>query len=141
MSIFGKFWNGTLTVGSNDLTAYVQSIKLTLGKEVFDLTVMGNAAKVRSAIGLEEASLAVSFIEDLAASKVYASNKAMYDSGTGTAITFKLDSGAKAETNPSFEFNAILDGGKLPIGGQHGQLLKTDVTYISTGTITVDVTP
>jgi hypothetical protein len=141
LAIFGKFWNGALTVNGQDLSDHVQSAKITIGKEVFDLTVMSNAAKVRSAIGLEEASLAVSFLEDMESNKVYACNKAMYDAGTGTAVTFKLDSGAKSETNPSFEFNAILDGGKLPIGGQHGQLLKTDVTYISTGTITVDVTP
>ena len=141
MAIFGKFWNGALTVNGQDLTDHVQSIKLTIGKEVFDLTVMGQAAKVRAAIGLEEASLAVSFLEDMAASKVYACNKAMYDAGTGTAVTFSLDSGAKDATNPSFEFNAILSGGQLPIGGQHGQLLKTDVTYLSTGVITVDTTP
>ena len=141
MSIVGKFWNGVLTVNSQDLSDHVQSAKLTIGKEVFDLTVMGQAARVRSAIGLEEASLAISFLEDMAASKVYACNKAMYDAGTGTAVTFRLDSGAKDATNPSFEFNAILQNGQLPIGGQHGQLLKTDVVYVSTGTITVDTTP
>lgn len=141
MAIFGKLWNGSLTVNSQDLSDHVQSAKITIGKEVFDLSVFGTAARIRSAIGLEEASLALSFLEDVNTNKVYQTLKAMYDAGTGTAVTFKLDSGAKAATNPSFEFNAILDGGKLPIGGQHGQLLKTDVTLISTGAITVDTTP
>lgn len=140
MSIFGKLWNGSLVVGGNDLSDHVQSAKLTIGKEVFDLTVFGNAAKVRAAIGLEEASLAVSFLEDMDANKVYQTLKAMYDLGTGTSVAFKLDAGAKSAANPSFEFNAILSGGQLPIGGQHGQLLKTDVTLISTGAITVDTT-
>ncbi len=141
MSIFGKLWNGSLTIGGNDLSAHVQSARVTIGKEVFDLSAFGTAARIRAAIGLEEASLQVSFIEDLNTNKVYQSLKAMYDTGTGTAVTFKLDSGAKSETNPSFEFNAILSGGQLPVGGQHGQLLKTDVTLISTGAITVDTTP
>jgi hypothetical protein len=141
LAIFGKLWNGSLTVNSQDLSDHVQSAKITIGKEVFDLSVFGTAARIRSAIGLEEASLALSFLEDVNTNKVYQTLKAMYDAGTGTAVTFKLDSGAKAATNPSFEFNAILDGGKLPIGGQHGQLLKTDVTLISTGAITVDTTP
>jgi hypothetical protein len=141
MAIFGKLWNGSLTIGGNDLSDHVQSAKLTIGKEVFDLTVFGNAAKVRAAIGLEEASLAVSFLEDLNTNKVYQTLKAMYDLGTGTAVAFKLDSGAKAATNPSFEFNVILQNGQLPIGGQHGQLLKTDIVLLSTGVITVDTTP
>ena len=141
MAIIGKFWNGSLTLNAQDLSDHVQSAKLTIGKEVFDLTVFGNAAKVRSAIGLEDASIQVSFVEDMATNEVYQTLKAIYDAGTGTALAFKLDSGAKAATNPSFEFNVILDGGKLPIGGQHGQLLKTDVNLISTGAITVDITP
>lgn len=141
MAIFGKFYNGTLVVDSNNLTAYVKSMKLTLGKEVFDLTVMGNAAKVRSAIGLEDHSLEVSFIEDTAANKVFQTLYAAWAGGTALTVAFKLDSGAISAANPEFSCDYILDGGKLPIGGQHGQLLMTDVTLISCGAMTVDTTP
>jgi hypothetical protein len=141
LAIFGKFWNGSITINSQDLSDHVQSAKLTIGKEVFDLSTFSNAARVRSAIGLEEATLELSMVEDINTNKVYQTLKAIYDAGTGTAVTFKLDSGAKAVTNPSFEFNAILADGKLPIGGQHGALLKTDVSLVSTGAITVDTTP
>lgn len=137
MPYFGKFYNGVLTVNSYDLSSLVQSAKLILGKEVFDLTVFGNAAKVRAAVGLEDHSLPVSFIEDVGSNKVFQTLLAMWQSGVGVPITFKLDSGTTAPGNPLFSCSYVLSGGQLPIGGQHGQLLKTDVTFVSAGVITI----
>jgi hypothetical protein len=139
LAIVGKFHAGQIICVAKDLSSKCQSAKLTLGKEVFDLTVFGNAAKVRAAIGLEDHSLALSFLEDLAATEVYATLYGMWVTGTGTVWHFKLDAEVDSATSPRFTCSYILANGQLPIGGQHGQLLKTDVTLISTSVMTFDV--
>lgn len=142
MAIVGKFWNATLTVNSVVLTTRVRSAVLTIGKEIFDLTVFGQAGRVRAASGLEDHSLAVEFIEDLAASgagAVQATLLGIWTAGTPVPIKFRMDSGALSTTNPEFDFDAVL--GTLPIGGQQGGLFVTSVTFLSSGVLTVDTTP
>jgi hypothetical protein len=139
LAIYGKFWNGFISVGGHDLTAYCQAAKVTIGKEVFDLTVFGNAAKVRAAIGLEDHTITATFLEDMADGKVYHALTAMYTAGTATDVIFRLESTTATATNPQFTVPCILSGGQLNIGGQHGALLKQEVTFVSAGAVSIAV--
>jgi hypothetical protein len=136
MSNWGKLYNGFISINAKDLSTKCQSAQITIGKEVFDLSVMGNAAKVRSAIGLEDHSIQASFLFDVATDMSYLTLYGLWYAGTAQNVVFRLDSAVASGSNPQFTIPCILDGGKLPIGGKHGDLLKLDVNLISAGALT-----
>lgn len=141
MAVVGKFTTGYLLVNSVVLTERVQSATLTVGKEELDLTVFTNEAKVRG-VGLQDHSLNVTFIEDLAASgagAVQATLLAIWAGGVPVPIWFALAGATPATTNVVFKCNYILTS--IPIGGQHGQTLKTQVTFKSCAVMDFDTTP
>ena len=135
MAAFGKNYNIYLLVNSVNMSSRVKSATLNAGKEVLDLTCMGCLGKLRG-VGIEDHSINVTFEEDLSSAAsagvdvpVNKTLRDAYTAGVAFDIHFALNGSTAAQTNPVFGCNYILD--KLPLGGQHGPLLTTTVTFIS----------
>jgi hypothetical protein len=139
MAIFGKFWDGYLTINAVDLSDRVKSMVLEQGNEVLDHTAMGNATKVNAA-GIKNWQITVEFLDDLAASQVEVTLQALVGAAA-FAVAFRADgTSAISATNPEYQGNAVL-GAPLPLGGAHGQSLMKSVTLVSAGDLTRDITP
>jgi hypothetical protein len=141
MAIFGTLSNAYLLVNSVNLSSRIKSVVTTLGKEVVDISCMGNTGRQR-ALGLEDHTITVTFLEDLAesgAGSVNATLRAIWVGGIAVAINFRFDAGAISTTNPEFQGNWIL--ATFPMGGPWGQYLQTTVTFMNSGSITIDTTP
>lgn len=133
MAIFGKFWNGYLTVNAENWSDHVKSIQLQYGHETLDLTCMSNATKVNAA-GIKSWQLEVEVEDDLA-NGAMDSDVFNLVGAAAFAVAFRVDSGAKSVSNPEYTGNAIL-GSAYTLGGAHGQPLRKRVTFVSAGDLT-----
>jgi hypothetical protein len=144
MAATGKFWNGYLLVNAIDMSTRVKSATLNAGKEQLDLTCMGCLGKLRG-VGIEDHSINVTFEEDLSSAAsagvdvpVNKTLRDAYIAGAPFDIHFALNGSAPSQSNPVFGCNYILD--KLPLGGAHGALLTTTVTFISSDAAAMTMT-
>lgn len=141
MAQFGILSDQYVLFNSVAFAGRVKSALLTLGKEVIDITVAGNLARVR-ALGLEDHKLSLALLEDVAASgagAVQATLLAAWTAGTPFAVNYRNTSGAISTTNP--EFQCTYQVPTVPIGGQHGQYYITQVELISCSAMVIDTTP
>ena len=123
----------TVTVNSVDLTDHITSIS-GFNETCADLqtTAMGETNVSRIG-GLKDSSVSITFLNDFAASKVYATLKDLL--GTAVNVTVQPVAGSATATNPKKTGSCLVT--ELPfIDGSVGDLAEVSVTWPVTGAIT-----
>ncbi len=123
----------TVTVNSVDLTDHITSVS-GFNETCADLqtTAMGETNISRIG-GLKDSSVSITFLNDFAASKVYATLKDLL--GTAVNVTVQPVAGSATATNPKKTGSCLVT--ELPfIDGSVGDLAEVSVTWPVTGAIT-----
>jgi|TARA_R100000656_G_scaffold34277_1_gene29343 hypothetical protein len=123
----------TVTVNSVDLTDHITSVS-GFNETCADLqtTAMGETNISRIG-GLKDSSVSITFLNDFAASKVYATLKDLL--GTAVNVTVQPVAGSATATNPKKTGSCLIT--ELPfIDGSVGDLAEVSVTWPVTGAIT-----
>ena len=124
--------NASVTINSVDLSDHVTSITFREDADQLETTAMGDNNRTMIG-GLKSGTIDLEFNQDLAASDVQATIRALL--GTVTAVIVKNDAGATAATNPQWTFNALVT--EWPsINGTVGELATASVSWPITGAVT-----
>jgi hypothetical protein len=124
--------NASVTINSVDLSDHVTSITFSEEADQLETTAMGDNNRTMIG-GLKSGTIDLEFNQDLAASDVQATIRALL--GTVTAVIVKNDAGATAATNPQWTFNALVT--EWPsINGTVGELATASVSWPITGAVT-----
>tara|TARA_Y100000361_G_scaffold25599_1_gene20502 strand:- start:371 stop:778 length:408 start_codon:yes stop_codon:yes gene_type:complete len=124
--------NASVTINSVDLSDHVTSITFSEEADQLETTAMGDNNRTMIG-GLKSGTIDLEFNQDLAASDVQATIRALL--GTVTAVVVKNDAGATAATNPQWTFNALVT--EWPsINGTVGELATASVSWPITGAVT-----
>jgi len=122
----------TVTVNSVDLTDHITSVS-GFNETCADLqtTAMGETNISRIG-GLKDSSVSITFLNDFAASEVYATLAALL--GTAVPVTITPVAGSVTATNPKKTGSCLVT--ELPfIDGSVGDLAEVSVTWPVTGAI------
>jgi len=122
-----------VTINGVDLTDHITSIS-GFNETCADLqtTAMGETNISRIG-GLKDSSVSITFLNDFAASKVYATLKDLL--GTAVNVTVQPVAGSATATNPKKTGSCLIT--ELPfIDGSVGDLAEVSVTWPVTGAIT-----
>ena len=123
----------TVTVNSVDLTDHITSVS-GFNETCADLqtTAMGETNISRIG-GLKDASVALTFLNDFAASETYATLASLL--GTAIDVTITPATGTVTATNPKKTASCLVT--ELPfIDGSVGDLAEVSITWPVTGAIT-----
>jgi hypothetical protein len=121
-----------------DLSDHTGSAVLTANADQLDSTAMGDSWREYLG-GLKGGTLAVTFLDDFAASNVDATIWGAFNTGTAVACAVKPVNTTIATTNPEYQFNVLPH--QWNMGGSVGELAGKTLTFNLTGAITRDVTP
>lgn len=80
----------------------------------------------------------IEYFQDMAASNVYVTHKAIWDARSSVVLTVKVTSAADSATNPNFTMTVFL-GSFDYIKGSRGDLHVTSASYEPAGALTYDV--
>jgi hypothetical protein len=122
-----------VSVAGVDLSSYVQSVSLEYAVEPVSIDSMGSNGHLFIA-GLQNNSVAITFNQDFAATKVAATLDGQIGLGT-TAIVIKATSAATSSTNPSYSIANAFLAGTQPVAGSVGDLAQMSATFTG-GTMT-----
>jgi hypothetical protein len=130
--------NMYLSFNSVDLSDHSTNITVTAEADQLDATAMGDSWREYLG-GLKGGTLAVTFLDDFAASNVDATIWGAFNTGTAVACAVKPVNSTIATTNPEYQFNVLPH--QWNMGGSVGELAGKTLTFNLTGAITRDVTP
>lgn len=130
--------NMYLSFNSVDLSDHSTNITVTAEADQLDSTAMGDSWREYLG-GLKSGTLAVTFLDDFAASNVDATTWGAFNTGTAVACAVKPVNTTIAATNPEYQFNVLPN--QWNMGGSVGELAGKTLTFQITGAITRDVTP
>ena len=121
-----------LSLAGTDFSGRITSATLNEAYDELDKTTHGSSGNREYAAGLFDADISIDFLDDFAASQVWA----LWNSNKGTAIAFvwKPTSAAVSATNPSASGSLLMS--KRPSGGAVGEIAKSSVTWKVTGGVT-----
>ena len=122
----------TVTVNSVDLTDHITSVS-GFNETCADLvTTAMSETNVSRIGGIKDSSVSITFLNDFAASEVYATLASLL--GTAVAVTITPTSAAVSATNPKKTASCLVT--ELPfIDGSVGELSTVSVTWPVTGSI------
>ena len=124
--------NASVSINGTDLSSAVTSITFSEEADQLETTAMGDDNRTMIG-GLKSGTIDLEFNQDLAASNVQATIRALL--GTVTAIIVKSDAGSTAADNPQWTFNALVT--EWPsINGTVGELATASVSWPITGAVT-----
>jgi len=122
----------TVTVNSVDLTDHITSVTGFNETCADILTTAMSETNVSRIGGIKDSSVSIEFLNDFAASKVYATLKDLL--GTAVNVTITPASGSVTATNPKKTASCLIT--ELPfIDGSVGDLSTVSVTWPVTGAI------
>jgi hypothetical protein len=121
-----------VTVNSVDLTDHVTSVTFTRS---LDTTAMGDSNITRIG-GLQDGSVSIEFLQDFAASEVYATIDTLL--GTTTTVEVTPTSGALSAENPKKSVSCLVT--EVPfIDGGVADLATISVTWPTSGPVTTTI--
>jgi hypothetical protein len=124
-------------VNSVDLSDHVTSVTLNRSFNELSVTAMGDTGE-KFVKGLETSSVAISFLNDTAATNVLATLQATW--GTSVTVVLQQDKGtATSATNPLYTMTCLINN-TTDINGGVGDLGTQDVTWTVNGAVTVATT-
>lgn len=129
-----------ISINAVDLSDHCEAVTVEAPFEILEALRMGDVGTFRIA-GIEDASVALTFLQDFDAAKVDATLWPLR--GVETAIKVrKSKTDAISATNPEFQMNGML-GPYSPIDGSMGQVHKTSPTFVNSDGAAMlrDITP
>lgn len=133
-------YDAFVSIGGTDLTDHVHSISYELNIEGQQAAAMGEAQSYEMAGVSSISDIQIEYYQDFAASKTWASHKAMWTGRSTASLIVKPASGAESATNPAFTVAVFVK--KLPaVTGSRGDRHMAPVTYGVAGALTIDETP
>ena len=126
-----------VTIAGTPVSDHVGSVTITTDVAEVATTAFGGSAVTRVG-GLRDNIVQLEFHQDYAASNLESIVYPLI--GTVAAITVKPTSGAISDTNPEYQFNALISSW-TPVAGAVGDLATVSVTWQISGAITKDITP
>lgn len=122
----------TVTVNSVDLTDHITTVS-GFNETCADLiTTAMSETNVSRIGGIKDSSVSITFLNDFAASKVYATLASLL--GTAVPVTIQPVAGSATATNPKKTASCLIT--ELPfIDGSVGDLAEISVTWPVTGAI------
>ena len=126
------------TIPSIDISSYVTAVTLTQQFEELDVTSMGQSYRA-FVKGLETAQLQLDFLNDWAAAQVMTTLNGAY--GLTLAVSMITVKGtAVSATNPSYQFNVLVNN-LTPVGsGGVGDEAASSITFTVNSSVTVSTT-
>src|SRR5881409_3416943 len=125
--------NAFFKFGSNDLSAYIESIEFNENVEVQDDTRMGMTTRKNMA-GLKTWSFRISFHQDWADSLLDDILSAAL--GTEATIEFRKDTAVVGSSNPKWTGNGLLSEYNPVSGGAVGGIARCNMVILSAGALT-----
>lgn len=125
------FTDADVSIGGNDVSAYVSSVTINYSAEIQDTTAMGDTSRTRLG-GLKDWSAEVELHQDFANSALDSILFPLV--GTSVAVSIKPTSSAVGTSNPNFNGNAILES-YPPLGNSVGELATTSISLQGNGTL------
>lgn len=119
--------NVSVLINSVDLSDHVQKVTIDDKKDTVDVTSMGATSK-EYLLGLGDATVAVTFFQDFAASSVDATLQPLHAAGSLFPVVIKPTSATASATNPAYNGTFILPE-YVPIDGQVGAASMMTVTF------------
>ena len=116
-----------VSVAGVDLSSYVQSVTVEYAVEPIGVDAMGSNGHLFIS-GLQNNSVAITFNQDFAATKVAATLDGQIGLGT-TAIVIKPTSAATSATNPSYSIANAFLAGTQPVAGSVGDLAQMSASF------------
>lgn len=116
-----------VSVAGVDLSSYVQSVTVEYAVDPIGVDSMGSNGHLFIS-GLQNNSVAITFNQDFAATKVAATLDGQIGLGT-TAIVIKPTSAATSATNPSYSIANAFLAGTQPVAGSVGDLAQMSATF------------
>ncbi len=126
-------FNPRVVINSVDLSGHIDMVTIDETLVDLDVTTFGNTAK-RHAAGLSDNKFTLEFLQDFAASSVYATIQPLV--GTSTNIIVQPVKDTTTMTNPAFTFTAWVLQWKL-LDGKAGDVSKASVSWPIDGVVTV----
>jgi hypothetical protein len=124
-------------VNSVDLSDHVTSVTLNRSFNELSVTAMGDTGE-KFVKGLETSSVAISFLNDTAATNVLATLQATW--GTSVTVVLLQEKGtAISATNPLYTMTCLINN-TTDINGGVGDLGTQDVTWTVNGAVAVATT-
>lgn len=130
------FYNASVTVNGVDLSAHVESLELPIALASLAAAGMGELQSYNMAGVQDVGDVKVTFYQDYAASKTYATLFTLWQNRTSVNLVVKADAGATAATNPQFTLSVFVKD--MPImSGSRGDRHMAPVTFSPAGALAV----
>lgn len=127
--------NVKVSVGGNDISAYVQGITLNYEAEAIKETRMGNTTEVNKG-GVKKWGGTIQFKQDYDDNLV---DEIVFGLiGTTGAFSALPVNAAVSANNPNYNGTCLFTG-YAPISGQHGELAKSALAFVSASDLTRSV--
>lgn len=127
--------NVKVSVGGNDISAYVQGITLNYEAEAVKETRMGNTTEVNKG-GVKKWGGTIQFKQDYDDNLI--DEIVFWLIGTTGAFSGLPVNAAASANNPNYN-GTVLFTGYAPINGQHGELAKSSLAFVSAGDLSRSV--
>lgn len=125
--------NPVVKVNNIDLSDHASSATIEIKNDEVDFSAFQNDYK-DIGMGLKDATIAVDFFQDFAASSVDSTLWAFNESGGTVEVVVKADVAATSSTNPSYTMSSRLFN-YSPIAGKIGDANTTSVQFRNAGTL------
>ena len=126
--------NAQVIVNSVDLSDHVDQVSIDDSRTKVDITTMGSTNNVY-AKGLGDAKITVTFLNDYAAGKVYATLQPLIGSASSIQVEVRPVNAARSATNPAFVLaNAMLFDFPAFDAQGVGQASKAQVVFENSAT-------
>lgn len=130
------FYNASVVANSVDLSDHVESVTVEMGINDQFAAAMGEVQDYSMPGTTTVADLQITFYQDFAASKVYATLEPLWAARTVFNIVVKNDSGANATTNPAWTIPVFIS--KQPfVTGKRGDRHMAPVVCKVAGAISI----
>ncbi len=123
--------NASIVINGVNLSDHGNQVEVSSTKEVADVTGFG-ATNTQKLIGIGDASITMTFLQDYAAASVDATLWSIHSAGSEVVIVVKSDSGAVSVSNPAWTMTGILPE-YTPLTGSMNDALTVDATFENSG--------
>src|SRR5215471_8504955 len=121
--------NCMVLIGGVDLSDHATKVTITDNRASVDITAFG-ATNTAVTKGLGDASIAIDFLQDFAASKVHATLQPLIGATSTTSIEIRPTNAARSTTNPAALMSGLLMDYNM-LDGQVGDASKMTATFVN----------
>jgi hypothetical protein len=123
-----------LSINANDVSAYLQTLELQLGRETQDDTAMGDLTRSNAA-GLKTVSITANFHQSFVDNELDEILFGLFDAGTIFTALIRPTTGSISTSNPQYAGSVFISE-YTPLTGSVGDQLVVPVTLVPAGNFT-----